>query len=86
MPHSVAQRPDFSNFVLKLHTFRLPYRVLGILNHGNAHLTGEKRFVDKILPDFVVQHSPITVGEVGADEGTYEDLVLSRFNRPNVFV
>jgi hypothetical protein len=59
---------------------------LEILNHGNAHLTGEKRFVDKILPDFVVQHSPITVVDVGADEATYEDLVLSWFNRPNVFV
>ena len=66
--------------------FRLRLRGLGILNYRDAHLTGERHFVDKVLPDFVAQHSPITVVDVGADECTYEDLVLSRLNRPAAVV
>jgi FkbM family methyltransferase len=59
--------------------FDCAIRGLGILNYENAYLTGERHFVEKVLPRFVAQHSPITVVDVGANEGTYEDLIISRF-------
>ncbi|HEY5811038.1 MAG TPA: FkbM family methyltransferase [Terrimicrobiaceae bacterium] len=52
---------------------------LGILNYENDRLTGERHFVESVLPRYLHREGSFTVVDVGANEGSYEELILSKF-------
>jgi FkbM family methyltransferase len=54
---------------------------LGIRNYDNDVVSGEKYFVEKILPTYLNPEQAITIVDVGANEGSYTELLLSKFNK-----
>jgi FkbM family methyltransferase len=50
---------------------------LGLLNHENDRLSGEKHFIEAILPTYLGPDRPTVIVDVGANEGSYERLLFS---------
>ena len=52
---------------------------LGILQWHNARVSGEQKFIDKIVPDLLLNLEPKTFFDIGANEGDYSLMILGRF-------
>ncbi len=60
--------------------FQLSLRGMGVLNHYNSKLSGERYLLQRILP----KHSPSVVFDVGANIGNYT-LELSKYNKCKIY-
>lgn len=60
--------------------FQLSLRGMGILNHYNHTISGEKNFLNKILP----KYNPNLIFDVGANVGNYTLAVLNK-NKCNIY-
>lgn len=71
----IFARPFFYKWNFRL--FRFALSGLGILNYYDQNVSGEKHFVNKVLPKYLGR-SPIVV-DVGANLGNYSKLLLNKF-------
>ena len=78
----VAARPSFRK--LNELMFDCSLHGLGILNYQSDLLSGEKYFVEQMLPQFLKTDSPVLV-DVGANRGCYAKLLLSSIPQANVW-
>ena len=72
----VFARPRFRKVNLAL--FHMSLRGLGILNYKNDRVSGEKYFIEKVLPVVIKNSSPVFF-DIGANIGNYSALLLNRF-------
>jgi len=59
-------------------------RGLGILNYYDSAVSGEKYFVEKILPKLIQNNNPIFF-DVGANRGDYSVILATRFPHARIF-
>lgn len=60
--------------------FQLSLRGMGVLNHYNTKLSGERHLMKRILP----KYSPSIVFDIGANVGNYT-LELTKYNRCKIY-
>lgn len=70
----LAARPSFRK--LNELMFDCSLHGLGILNYQNEALSGEKHFVEQVLPIFIKTENPVIV-DVGANVGSYTQMLMS---------
>jgi FkbM family methyltransferase len=64
--------------------FNMAIRGLGILNFYDDAVSGEKHFVNNVLPKYVSSKFPI-IYDVGANIGTYSLMILKAFPDAQIF-
>lgn len=69
-------RRRFYRFNLTL--FHLGLRGMGVLNHENDTISGERHFIHKILPGLLRRERPVFF-DIGAHKGAYTALLSDRF-------
>lgn len=74
---TIAARKQFRMFNELL--FDCATRGLGIRNYENEFVSGEKHFIETVLPQYLNLEKPITFFDVGANEGQYTELLLTKF-------
>ena len=89
MPQSILSvyrlifaRPLFQR--LNMLVFNLSLRGLGVLNYENDNVSGEKFFVNKVLPQVVEKKSPVLF-DVGANVGRYTLSLLKTFADAQIY-
>jgi FkbM family methyltransferase len=78
----VFARPRFRKVNLAL--FHMSLRGLGILNYKNDRVSGEKYFIEKVLPVVLKNNSPVFF-DIGANIGNYSALLLNRFPSATIY-
>ncbi len=67
--------------LIKFHQllFHVGLRGMGIFNYQSFRISGESYLIHKLLPQLFYTHSELVFFDVGANEGTYSESLLSSF-------